>query len=169
MDTDDAPAGGTGPLPPLALQKSIHTRFPDAPQILQRGFADRVLRPVPDFLFHDVSARKIRTFITERIPVYLPLFTQDDTASRRTELGFVVIWAAASGTGAGLGQRSLADAAVQPTRGDHIRVEHSFQTSSLVRNGLSAIHDLTFTTVGEALDLIFQSAFLILATGLDIR
>jgi len=135
VDTDDASARGTGPLPPLLLQKSNHTNLSDGSQILQRGFAEWVLRSVPGFLFHDISTGKIRALITERIPVCPSLFTQDDAASRRTELGFVVIWAAASGTGAGLGQRSLADAAVQPTRGDHILGEHSFQASSLVPVG----------------------------------
>ena len=127
MDTDDASAGGTGPLLPLTLQKSSNPRLPDDPQILQRGFAERVLRPVPGFLFHDISTGKIRALITERIPVYLPLFTQDDATSRRTKLGFIVIWAATSGTGAGLGQRTLADAAIQPAWGDHIRSEHGVQ------------------------------------------
>ena len=82
MDTDDASAVGTGPLSPFTFQKSSHPGFPDDTQILQRGFAERVLRPVPGFLFHDVSAREIRTLITERIPVCLSLFAQDDAASR---------------------------------------------------------------------------------------
>ena len=69
MDTDDASAGGTGPLPPLALQESIHPGFPDGPQILQRGFAERVLRPVPGFLFHDVSAGG-----TMGTTLFVPLF-----------------------------------------------------------------------------------------------
>ena len=81
MDTDDAPAGRTGPLLPLALQKSSHPRLPDEPQILQRGFAERVLRSVPGLLFHDIGAGKIRALIAERIPVRLSLFAQNDTAS----------------------------------------------------------------------------------------
>ena len=81
MDTDDASAGRTGPLFPLVLQKSGHPRFPDEPQILQRGFAERILRSVPGLLFHDVGAGKIRAFIAERIPVRLSLFAQNDAAS----------------------------------------------------------------------------------------
>ena len=93
------------------------------------------LNEVCSFLFHGVSTGKIRALITEQITVYFSLLTQDDAASRRTELRLVVIRAAASGTGAGLGQRALADAAVQPAWGDHIRGEHFLQTSSLVPTG----------------------------------
>ena len=81
VDTDDTSAGGTGPCPPLALQKSSHTRFPDSTQILQRRFAERVLRSVPGLLFHDVGAGKIRALIAECIPVRLSLPAQNDTAS----------------------------------------------------------------------------------------
>ena len=70
-----------------------------------------------------------------RLPVCLSLIAQDDAASHRTEVRLVVIWAATSGTGTGLGQRALANTAVQPTWGDHIRGEHSIHASSPVRDG----------------------------------
>ena len=81
VDTDDASAGRAGPQLPLALQKSGHHLLPDEPQILQRGFAERVLRSVPGLLFHDVGAGKIRALIAEQIPVRLSLFAQNDAAS----------------------------------------------------------------------------------------
>ena len=99
--------------------------------------------------------------IAKRVPVCFSLFAQNDAAALRTKRRLVVVRAAASGTGIGLSQCTLADAAVQPARGNHIRGEHSFQASFIVPDDLSAIQDLTVTAVGEALDLIFQFAFLI--------
>lgn len=96
MDRKRSAAARAGPLLPLLLQESIHSFFPDHPQVLQWRFPMRILRSIAILLFHYILAGIIRTFIAIPISVLSPFPAEYDPAVPGTEFRLVVVRSIAS-------------------------------------------------------------------------
>ena len=126
MDRKRSSAVRACPMLPLILQESIHSVFPDHPEILKRGFSVRILRCITSLLFHHIPTRIIRAFVAVFVSVFSPLTAKNDSAVPGTEFRFVVIRSVAPRTRIFFDQRLIAYIAIQSAWSNHLCFEHVY-------------------------------------------
>ena len=124
MDRDGAAAFRAAPFFTFFFYKFFHTHLSYVTDILDWRFGQRISVCVTGFLFHDIFAGKIGTFVAEPVSVFSSMTAQYYAASSGAEFRLVVIRPIAACTGMLFSLCISAQTAVEAAGSDHIGSKH---------------------------------------------